>query len=65
MLKQEVLGRTNRGRIGRVNCCWSSPAQSFLVPSPAGLMKIFYTLDSEGHASPPNLLLSLHCILSI
>jgi hypothetical protein len=25
MLKQEVLERTNRCRVGRVNCCWSSP----------------------------------------
>jgi hypothetical protein len=27
-----------------VNCSWSSPAQLFLVPSPAGLMTIFYCL---------------------
>jgi hypothetical protein len=26
------------------NCCWSSPAQSFSGPSPAGLMTIFYCL---------------------
>jgi hypothetical protein len=24
------------------NCCWSSPAQSFLGPSPGGLVTIFY-----------------------
>jgi hypothetical protein len=24
------------------NCCWPSPAQAFLGPSPAGLMTIFY-----------------------
>jgi hypothetical protein len=26
--------------LGRVNCCWSSPAQSFLVPIPKGLITI-------------------------
>jgi hypothetical protein len=26
------------------NCCWPSPAQSFLGPSPAGFMTIFYCL---------------------
>jgi hypothetical protein len=34
------------------NCCWASPAQSFLGPSPAGLMTIFYCLRFE---TPPNL----------
>jgi hypothetical protein len=29
------------------NCCWSSPAQSFSGPSPAGLMTIFYCLGFE------------------
>jgi hypothetical protein len=29
-------GKPSIGR--RVNCCWPSPAKSFLVPSPAGLM---------------------------
>jgi hypothetical protein len=28
-------------------CCWSSPAQSFSSPSPAGLMAIFYCLSFE------------------
>jgi hypothetical protein len=32
------------------NCCWSLPAQSFLGPSPAGLMTIFYCLIFE---TPP------------
>jgi hypothetical protein len=32
------------------NCCWSSPAQSFLGPSPAGLVTIFYGLRFE---TPP------------
>jgi hypothetical protein len=32
------------------NCCWSSPAQSFLGPSPSGLMTIFYSLRFE---TPP------------
>jgi hypothetical protein len=31
-------------------CCWSSPAQSFLGPSPAGLVTIFYHLTFE---TPP------------
>jgi hypothetical protein len=42
------------------NCCWTSPAQPFLGPSPIGLMAIFYCLrfetslfvasyDSQGH----------------
>jgi hypothetical protein len=26
------------------NCCWSSPEQSFLGPSPAGLVTMFYCL---------------------
>jgi hypothetical protein len=29
------------------NCCWSSPAQSFSSPSPAGLMTIFHCLTLE------------------
>jgi hypothetical protein len=29
------------------NCCWFSPAQSFLGPSPAGLVTIFYCLRFE------------------
>jgi hypothetical protein len=29
------------------NCCWSSPAQTFLGPSPAGLTTIFYWLRLE------------------
>jgi hypothetical protein len=32
------------------NCCWSSPAQSFLGQSPAGLVTIFYCLRFE---TPP------------
>jgi hypothetical protein len=38
------VGTLTRGRVGRVNCCRSSPAQSFLVPSPAGLVTAFYCL---------------------
>jgi hypothetical protein len=30
-----------------LNCCWSSPAQSFSGPSPAGLMTTFYCLKFE------------------
>jgi hypothetical protein len=38
------------------NCCWPLPVQSFLGPSPTGLMTIFYclifkTLQSGGNAS--------------
>jgi hypothetical protein len=29
--------------VSEVNCCWPSPAQSFLIPSPAGLMTKFYS----------------------
>jgi hypothetical protein len=32
------------------NCCWLPPAQSFLGPSPAGLMIIFHSLRFE---TPP------------
>jgi hypothetical protein len=32
------------------NCCWSSPAQSFLGPSPVGVVTIFYSLRFE---TPP------------
>jgi hypothetical protein len=33
-------GQVGSGRVGsgRVKCCWSSPAESFLVLRPAGLM---------------------------
>jgi hypothetical protein len=34
------------------SCCWSSPAQSFSGPSPAGLMIIFYCFWFE---TPPTL----------
>jgi hypothetical protein len=29
------------------SCCWTSPAQSFLGPSPAGFVTIFYSLRFE------------------
>jgi hypothetical protein len=32
------------------NCCWSSPADTFWGPSPAGLMTIFYCIIFE---TPP------------
>jgi hypothetical protein len=36
----------------RLNCCWSSPAQSFLVSGPVGLMIIlFLSHNSESHAA--------------
>jgi hypothetical protein len=28
-----------------LNCCWSSPAQWFLIPSPTGPVNIFYSLS--------------------
>jgi hypothetical protein len=31
-----------------VNCSWPSPAQSFLVPSPAGCMSIFHRFTTLG-----------------
>jgi hypothetical protein len=31
-----------------LNCCWSSPAQWFLVPNPTGSMTIFYSLTALG-----------------
>lgn len=31
---------------GSVNYCWSSPVQPFLVPSPAGLMSILFSLTT-------------------
>jgi hypothetical protein len=36
-----------------VDCCWSSPAQWFLVASPTGLMTIFYCLTALGAFRPP------------
>jgi hypothetical protein len=33
--------------IGRPNCCWPSPAQSFLVPGPAGPITIFFRLPTQ------------------
>jgi hypothetical protein len=35
-----------------LNCCWQSPAQRFLVPSPTGLMTLFYCLTA---VPPPQL----------
>jgi hypothetical protein len=46
------VGRSLRRENGSAvyNCCWSSPAQLFLGPTPAGLMTIFYCLRFE---TPP------------
>lgn len=49
-------------RSGRENCCWPSPARSFLVPGPVGLMAIFFlgvmhvvaTVAVEEHCSQIN-----------
>jgi hypothetical protein len=46
-IRIQNLARKRVGRsIGRVNFWWSSPGQSFLVLSPAGLMTIFYSLTT-------------------
>jgi hypothetical protein len=31
---------------GQVNCCWPSPAQLFLVPSPEGCMTVFFSFTA-------------------
>jgi hypothetical protein len=36
-----------RGWICSLHCCWSSPAQSFSGPTPAGLVTTFYCLKFE------------------
>jgi hypothetical protein len=43
------VGRSvwRENRYAVYNCCWSSPAQSFLGPRPAGLLTIFYCLRFE------------------
>jgi hypothetical protein len=50
------------GRVGsgRVNCCWLTPAQSFLVPVSARLMTIFYCPTTLGVVK-----LSLYCVFSM
>jgi hypothetical protein len=35
-----------------LNCCWPSPAQWFLVPSPMGLTTIFYSQTALGAFRP-------------
>jgi hypothetical protein len=39
-----MYGNTFMTRSSRVNCCWSSPAQSFSVPAPPGFVTIFFCL---------------------
>jgi hypothetical protein len=41
-----LLNRAIFGPSGGVNCCWSSPAQSFLVPSSEWLVTTFYSLTT-------------------
>jgi hypothetical protein len=45
-----VLWNNSCNKVGshRLNYCWPSPAQSFLVPITAGLVKIFYCLMTLG-----------------
>jgi hypothetical protein len=45
-----IKSSQTRGWACVYNCCWSSPAQSFSGPNPAGLMTIFYCLKFE---TPP------------
>jgi hypothetical protein len=50
---EELAGvhrHTNIKVFGRVNWWWSSPAQSFLVPSSAGFVVIFYSHDFQSRA---------------
>jgi hypothetical protein len=35
-------------RVGRVDCCWSSSARSFLISNPVELVIIFYCLTTPG-----------------
>jgi hypothetical protein len=44
-MRRRSLWRENESVV--YNCCWTSPVQSFLGPSPAGLMTIFYCLRFE------------------
>jgi hypothetical protein len=37
----------------RVSCCWFSPAQSFLVLGPAGLITMFFCLTTVGAVQIP------------
>jgi hypothetical protein len=49
------------GRSGRRNCCWSSAAQSFLIPSPAGLMvSQFWESCNSSSLNQSSPFLSLH-----
>jgi hypothetical protein len=43
-----VLEAASGDKLGRVNYCWTSPAQTLLVPSPVVLMAIFYCLTTLG-----------------
>jgi hypothetical protein len=45
-----------------LSCCWSSPEQWFLVPSPTGLMTVFYCLTVLGAFRLFQLLLSYSII---
>jgi hypothetical protein len=42
------------------NCCWTSPAQSFLVPSSAGLITTFYCVMGLGVESCSNNTQTVH-----
>jgi hypothetical protein len=45
-IQVKQLGFPRCCSIGRVNCCWPSPVQSFLIPTPAELVTTFYTLTA-------------------
>jgi hypothetical protein len=57
--------RTNRFWVGRINCSWSSPAQSFLDPSAQTLKNKYCSLDWWSGESSHNRLHFLRCILGI
>jgi hypothetical protein len=45
--------------------CWSSPAQSFLVPSAAGPMNIFYSLRFETSSTCKTIIIIIIIIIII
>jgi hypothetical protein len=43
----DELQRMWKESVGRANCCWLSPVQSFLIPAPAGPMPIFFCVTAQ------------------
>jgi hypothetical protein len=46
-----------------LSCCWLSPAQWFLVPSPVGLMTIYYCLMALGAFRPLSCDSDFNCLI--